>query len=96
VGRKNLPITAGLRASATVFALFIGCTYAVIIASVILGQMPLLSLIGLATVIFSVPSIIGAFKYNGDIPKLIPAMGQNVIINLVTPLLLAIGIFCGK
>jgi 1,4-dihydroxy-2-naphthoate octaprenyltransferase len=96
VGRKNLPIIAGLKTSALVYALFIALAYTAIAAGVLLGLLPVLSLIGLATIILSVPSIIGAFKYRGNIPKLLPAMGQNVIINLVTPLLLAIGIFCGK
>jgi 1,4-dihydroxy-2-naphthoate polyprenyltransferase len=95
VGRKNLPIMAGLQTSAIVYASFIFLTYAAIAAGVLSGLLPVLSLIGIATVLLSVPAVIGAFKNNNNIPQLIPAMGLNVVINLVTPLLLAVGIFWG-
>ena len=95
VGRKNLPIIAGVRASAGVYASFIIITYLVIIAGVIAGMLPLLSLIGIATAILSVPSIAGAFRKGDSIPQLIPAMGQNVLINLLTPTLVAVGMIWG-
>ena len=56
---------------------------------------PPLALIGIATVFLSVPSMIGAFRYNGDIPRLIPSLGQNVVVNLATPALLAAGLAVG-
>ena len=95
VGRKNLPVIAGLKTSALVFALFIVFAYMAIAAGVLLGLLPALSFIGTATILLSIPAVIGAFKNNNNIPKLIPAMGLNVVINLATPLLLAVGIFWG-
>jgi len=38
---------------------------------------------------------VGAFRYAEDIKKLIPYMGLNVIITIVTPVLVAIGLFVG-
>jgi 1,4-dihydroxy-2-naphthoate octaprenyltransferase len=95
VGRKNLPVIAGLKTSALVFALFIVFAYMAIAVGVLLGLLPALSFIGTATILLSIPAVIGAFKNNNNIPKLIPAMGLNVVINLATPLLLAVGIFWG-
>jgi 1,4-dihydroxy-2-naphthoate octaprenyltransferase len=45
--------------------------------------------------VLAIPSIIGAFKNKDNIPKLIPSMGQNVVINLLTPLLMAAGLIWG-
>jgi 1,4-dihydroxy-2-naphthoate octaprenyltransferase len=95
VGRKNLPIASGLKVSALVYALFTVFAYGSIAAGVLLGLLPVLSLIGIATILLGIPAMIGAFKNSGTIPKLVPAMGLNVVINLVTPLLLAAGIVWG-
>jgi 1,4-dihydroxy-2-naphthoate polyprenyltransferase len=95
VGRKNILISAGLRTGALVYTFFIVLTYAAITAGVLFGLLPILSLIGTATIVLSVPAVISAFKNSKNIPKLIPAMSLNVVINLVTPLLLAAGIFWG-
>lgn len=35
-------------------------------------------------------------RYSGNIPKLLPYMGMNVIINIATPVLLAVGLFLGS
>jgi hypothetical protein len=35
---------------------------------------------------------IGAYRYAEEIPKLIPSMGLNVILNIATPVLMAIGL----
>jgi 1,4-dihydroxy-2-naphthoate octaprenyltransferase len=54
------------------------------------------SLLGLGIVLISVPAFLGAFIYAENIPKLIPFLGLNVIINIVTPVLVAIGLLVGK
>lgn len=95
VMRKNLPISAGLNLSALVYAIFNLLAYAAIVAGVLLKVFPPLALLGLATAFLSIPSSIGAFKHSDDIPRLIPSMGQNVVVNLLTPALLAVGIFWG-
>ena len=39
------------------------------------------------------PAYIGSRRYPADIPKLIPYLGYNVIVNILTPALVAIGLF---
>jgi len=78
------------------YAAFNVLAYVAIAVGVIVKIMPPLALIGIATVFLSIPSMIGAFKYGKNIPKLIPSLGQNVVVNLLTPALLATGIFFGR
>jgi 1,4-dihydroxy-2-naphthoate octaprenyltransferase len=39
--------------------------------------------------------MVGAYRYAEDIQKLTPYMGLNVIINIVTPVLVAVGLLFG-
>jgi 1,4-dihydroxy-2-naphthoate polyprenyltransferase len=49
----------------------------------------------LGTLVIAVPSFIGAIRYAEDATKLIPSMGMNVAVNIITPTLVAIGLFIG-
>lgn len=95
VGRKHLSIIAGRKVSSLVYASFLLCTYLVIILSVVLGRMPLLSLLGILSIVLAVPAGIGAFRNSENTKKLMPAMGMNVMINLITPVLMSVGMFVG-
>jgi 1,4-dihydroxy-2-naphthoate octaprenyltransferase len=95
VGRRHFPIVAGRRASSLIYGAFLLLTYASIIAGVLLKLLPTLSLIGLATLLLAVPAFIGAYRHAEDLPGLAPAMGLNVLINVLTPLLVAIGLYAG-
>lgn len=95
-GRRHLPIVIGNRKSSLVYGAFLLLTYICIVAGVILHYLPLPALIGLFTIVFAVPSAIGAFRYSNDIPKLLPSMGKNVLINLLTPLLVGIGLLLSR
>jgi len=57
------------------------------------GALPTWSLIALATVAIAVPTYRGATRFAADIPALIPFLGRNVVLTLVTPLLLAVALF---
>ncbi|NCP16010.1 prenyltransferase, partial [bacterium] len=59
------------------------------------GLLPKFALLGLLTLVLAVPVIRSVLRYADDIPHLIPALGQNVLINLLTPVLVAIGLFIG-
>lgn len=91
IGRRHFPVLIGVKKSSLIYGSFLFLSYLVIIFGVIQQWFPLTALIGLATLVLAVPAFIGAYRYSGDIPKLIPAMGLNVIINLATPVLLAVG-----
>lgn len=93
IGRRHLPILVGRRASSLVYIAFLALAYLSLVASVGLGYLPAWSLLGLLTVIFAVPAGKGARQYADDIGRLLPHMGQNVMLNLLTPLLSAIGLF---
>ena len=92
VGRNHLPISIGRKKSAIIYTVFLAGTYLSVILGFILGILPALSLLALGTVILAIPTAIGALKHSDDMDKLIPHMGKNVVINILTPVLLAIGL----
>ena len=96
IGRRTLPITAGRKTAALVYGAFLLLTYLSIVLGVLLGYLPPLSLLGLGTLLLAVPAAMNAYRFADDIGKLIPAMGMNVLINILTPVLVAIGLFVGK
>lgn len=92
VGRRNLPIVIGKRASSIIYGLILGATYLSMIAGVWLGYLPAASLLGLLTLPLAVMAAVGVYRYAEDLPKLMRYMGFNVLLNIVTPLLMAIGL----
>lgn len=87
--KKTLPITVGKKNAAIVYTAFTVATYVWILVAWALGKMPVLSLIALLTIPLAVKAVSGAFKYN-DMSKVIPAMGNNVLVVLLTQALLGI------
>jgi len=95
IGRSHFPGVAGRRKSSFIYTSFILLTYLSIIYGVDLQYLPSYSLLGLITFIPALFVCVGAYRHAEDIQKLIPYMGMNVIINVTTPLLVAIGLFLG-
>jgi 1,4-dihydroxy-2-naphthoate polyprenyltransferase len=95
IGRKHFPITIGRQASAVIYGIFLLLTYASVLVGVILGLLPHYSLLALITAIPAWKAYQGAYQNAENIPALIPSMGLNVVINLTTPILLAVGLFIG-
>jgi len=96
VGRKHFPIAIGRKASAKIYSLFLACAYVSIILGYLAGLLPLEAFLGLISIGLAVPTARGVVKYADDIPGLIPYMGRNVIINIATPVLLAVGLFISR
>ena len=94
-GRNTLPIAFGLHKSVAVYAIFLLLTYVSIIVSVFLGLIPKFALIGVGTIIIGIPAIYGAYKNRDNTKLLVPSMALNVFINLLTPVLVSIGIMVG-
>ncbi len=92
VGRRHLPILIGRKASAQIFALFVVATYLTIILGILIKLTPLWSLVSLVSIVFAVPAAYGALKHPDNLAKLGPSMGQNVLLNLITPVLVGIGL----
>jgi 1,4-dihydroxy-2-naphthoate octaprenyltransferase len=96
VGRRHIIIVMGKKAGVRVYGVFLAGAFATIIFGYLLGLFPLGSLLALATLVIAIPTVIGVSKYTDDIPKLMPYMGRNVVINILTPVLLAIGLFISR
>jgi len=95
IGRRHFPIIFGKHASALVYGAFLVFTYLSIVVGVVYHYLPKVSLIGLFTLVIAVPAFIGALRYSENEKKLIPYMTMNVVINITTPVLVAIGLFIG-
>ncbi|MCK4489638.1 MAG: prenyltransferase, partial [Anaerolineales bacterium] len=95
VGRKHLPIKIGKEKSSWIYIVFLLLPYAVIVFGVITGYFPLSSLIGFLSLPLVILNSRGVLHHADNTEELIPFLGQNVLINLVTPLLVAIGLFIG-
>lgn len=93
VGRRHLPIAVGRRASSIVYGVFLLAAYLSIVAGVALGVLPAAGLLGLATLALAAPAALGAYRRADDVAGLKPVMAINVVVNLVTPLLVALGLF---
>ncbi len=88
--RRTLPIVAGKRRASLFYSAMTVLVYLWIIGSVIAGEMPAFSLLGLLTLPLAVKSILGSMKHD-DMSKLGPAMASNVMVVLITQLLMGIG-----
>ena len=93
IGRKHLPIVIGRKKSSYVYGLFLLLTYFTIGTGVLCNWLPGTALIGLVSAVLAVPAFIGACRYYANMEKLVPYMGMNVVINLLTPVLMAAGLF---
>lgn len=93
VGRRHYPIVAGRRASSLIYGIFLALAFISLGVGVWLGHLPVLSLIGLLALLLAIPTFLGAYRNADDVKALIPFMGMNVVINIVTPILVAAGIY---
>lgn len=91
IGRRHYPIVLGRRKSALIYGAFLAAAYLSIIVGVALGYLPAWTLLGLATLVLALPAARSAYRNADEIGQLIPALGQNVLINLLTPALVGIG-----
>ena len=94
-GRKTLPITEGRRKASLVYSIVTVAVYVWIVAAVALRLMPAFTLLALLTLPFAVKAIKGALR-SEDFSKLIPAMGSNVMVVLLTQLLVGVGYILDK
>jgi 1,4-dihydroxy-2-naphthoate polyprenyltransferase len=94
-GRRHFPILLGRTLSGYIYIAFLIAAYMVVVLGVFFGSLPPYSLLALLTLVFAVQIVRTVLANSENIPGLLPAMGQNVIVNLLTPVLLAIGLFLG-
>jgi 1,4-dihydroxy-2-naphthoate octaprenyltransferase len=95
IQRRNYPITIGRKRSARIFVAFYALTFLTILVGVFIFHNPSFSLLGLLTLILAIPAGQCALRFADELQKLMPALGQNVLVNILTPILVAIGFFIG-
>jgi 1,4-dihydroxy-2-naphthoate octaprenyltransferase len=72
---------------------FLAGTYLAIIFGYISGSLPLAGFLALGSIIIAVPTVRGVARFAEDMDRLIPYMARNVVIIILTPVLLAVGLF---
>jgi len=94
-GRQHFPIVVGPRVSSLIYGAFLLLAYVSIIFGFYFEDLPRFTLLGLLTVPIAVAAFYGAYRHGENIKKLLPFMGLNVIIIILTPVLVATGLFIG-
>jgi 1,4-dihydroxy-2-naphthoate octaprenyltransferase len=93
VGRHHFPIAIGRESSVRLYVIFLVGAYLAIIFGYITGSLPLTGFLALGSIVIAVPTVKGVARFANDVDRLIPYMGRNVVIIILTPVLLAIGLF---
>jgi len=92
VGRRHLPIALGRPRSARVYAVFSALAYATLVGAVVVRVLPASALLGLATLPLSAIASLGVVRHADRVERLARAMGLNVVVSLLTPVLIAVGL----
>ncbi len=89
-GRRTLPILLGREKAAYFYGFLTILVYLWIAVGVILDLMPIWTLLGLLTMPFAIKAMKGAITFK-TVEELIPSLGANVMVVLLTQLFLGIG-----
>ena len=92
-GRKNLIIVFGKKAAAWIYIAVLLMVYVWMLLGVLMGWIPVWTLLGLLTLPISLNIIRNLFKNLDNLEGFIPLMGQNVMVVLITQLLMGIAFF---
>ena len=95
VSRKHYPILIGRKASAVIYVSFLAATYITLLLGVLLKLTPAWTLLALLTLFIAIPTARAVMKNAENLPALLPSLGQNVLLNLITPVLMGIGFLLG-
>ncbi len=96
VGRRHYPILWGRAKAARLYVAFLVLAYLVPVVGVAAQWLPPWSLLSLLTLVLAVPTAQRVLRFADDLPQLMPALGHNVLLNLLTPVLLALGLWLGS
>jgi 1,4-dihydroxy-2-naphthoate octaprenyltransferase len=92
VGRRHILITSGPVIAARWYAALMVLAFASLGLGVLTGLLPMGALLGLSGLALAVPTARDVLAHALDVQRLLPAMGRNVVISLLTPMLTALGI----
>ncbi|MBN1657852.1 MAG: prenyltransferase [Anaerolineae bacterium] len=93
VGRCHYPIAIGRRRSSLIYGAFLLGAYGSIVAGWAVGALPAAALLGLLTLPLAGVTARGAYRHADEIDKLVPYLARNVLIDILTPALVAVGLF---
>ena len=94
-GRYHILISRGRRFSSRVYAALMAATYISLALGVALRVLPLTALVGLLTLPLGLKAVTGAIKNCDATEKLVPFLGLNVQVILLTTLLTGVGLLLG-
>jgi len=92
-GRHHLVIHFGKKKSAVIYAGGLTVVYSIILVAPFVFDIPYTLLAALATLPLAVKAAAVVLKHPDDTARLIPALGLNVLVVILTDLLLAVGLF---
>ena len=96
-GRITFPMKMGLPLTLQVFDLFLLSAYGVLVILVALQWLPPLALLGLITLLLAMPMLLNLRRFRGgNQARLLPALAMNVVINLLTPVLVALALWLSR
>jgi len=93
--RRHFPIALGRRSSARIYVGLMTAAYLSLIFAVAFELLPVTALIGLMTLPLAVKTGRGVLKNYDNIGGLLPFMGSNILLTLLTPLLVGVGVLLG-
>ncbi|HPU36210.1 MAG TPA: prenyltransferase [Bacillota bacterium] len=92
-GRRHLLVLLGRGKCALVYSALVLLTYISIVIAVATGLLPAPALLALVTLPLALKTVAGVLKNNEQLSALIPLLSKNVAFTLMTPFLLALGLF---
>jgi len=95
-GRRNAVIRLGRASSSRIYVALIASVYAWIVAAILLDVMPVTMLVAFAPIPLAFKASRGVLRDHGDVEKLIPSMGANVMLVLSTTGATSLGILLSK
>nr|WP_255357705.1 prenyltransferase [Thiomicrospira sp. WB1] len=96
VGRLTLPMQLGTQASATVFVQSLGLAYAVLATAILSEVLPPSAALGFITMLLAAPLGWRVLRDHRNLTRLKAVLGWNVVVVLLTPALVATGLWMGK
>lgn len=94
-GRRHLVIVLGKSVSGIIYSILLMCVYLIFILGAVKGTMPVTVLLCFITFPVAVYTVYSVLRYGSEKQKIIPALGMNVMVVLITDFLLTVGYLIG-
>ncbi len=95
VGRYNVLMHLGSETGLQIFAAFMWLSFIALGVAIWLLDLPQAAMLGFASLLIVFPMLRKLQEDYQNIDKLLPVLAMNVIITLITPVLIAVGLFIG-